>query len=270
MPSYQGKALQTRAPRRRGGRVRRVVAIAAAIGLAGSLAQVPWAKLTRRWAVVGEVRVEGTRYLDAERVRALAGLAVGDDLLRLDLRRARQALLLDSRIAAAELGRRFPRGVRIRVQERVPALLVLHGTPWEIDTAGVLLAPLERGVVADVPLLVGPDFAGVPAGTQVGSPAVARGLRWAAALAGPSLQLEGQVSELDVSRDEVTTLTLLDGTRVVAPGWPSSARVLSALRVVLADLKQRGATADEVDVRFENQVIVRPAALPPEAEGRQG
>jgi hypothetical protein len=38
---------------------------------------------------------------------------------------------------------------------------------------------------------------------------------------------------------------------------------------VLADLKQKGTTADEVDVRYENQVIVRPAATN-EAEGRQG
>ena len=35
-------------------------------------------------------------------------------------------------------------------------------------------------------------------------------------------------------------------------------RTLSALRVVLADLRQRGTTAEEVDLRFDQQVIVRP------------
>jgi len=267
--SYQGKALQARAPRP-GFRPWRALARVLGAGLAlVALAHVPWAALWRHWAVVSEVRVEGMRYLDPARVEALSGIAIGDALLGVDLKRARQALLLDSRIAGAEVTRRLPRGVSIRVFERVPALLVRHGTPWELDSAGVLLTPLERGVVADVPLLVGPDFDGVPAGTHVGSPAVARGLKWADALSAQALQLAGQVSELDVSRDEVTTLTLLDGTRVVAAAWPPSPRTLSALRVVLADLKQKGTSAEEVDMRYEDQVIVRPAALH-EAEGRQG
>lgn len=269
MGSYQGKALQARVARRRGGRGRLVLRIALLGLLVVVIAHVPWAALARRWAVVGELKVEGMRYLDSSRIQTLSGLEVGEPLWTVDLKRARQALLLDSRIAAATVTRHFPRGIRIVVRERVPALLVDHGTPWELDSTGVLLEPLERGVVADVPLLVGTDLEGVSAGTQVASSRVARGLRWATTLADQTLQLAGQVSELDVSRDQVTTLTLLNGTRVVAAAWPPSARTLSALRVVLADLKHKGASADEVDVRYENQVIVRPPAQD-EAVGRQG
>jgi hypothetical protein len=269
MGAYQGKALQAPRPRRRGGRWRAGVRVLGVILVVAALAHVPWGAIRHRWMVVSEVRVEGARYLDPARVSEIAGLRVGDDLFRIDPRRARQALLLDSRIAGAEVTRRLPRGVRIRIDERVPALLVHHGTPWELDSTGVLLAPLDRGVVADVPLLVGPDFEGVEAGTHVGSPEVARGLAWAGTLSTQALQLGGQVSELDVSRDGVTTITLMGGTRVIGPAWPPSARVLSALRVVLADLKQKGTVADEVDVRFDNQVIVRPAG-PSEAETRHG
>jgi hypothetical protein len=269
MGTYQGKALQAPRARRRGGRWRALARVSALILTIVVLAHVPWGALRRRWLVVSRVEVEGTRYLDPSRIGQIAGLAIGDDLLGADLKRARQSLLLDSRVAAAEIERRFPRGLRVRIQERIPALLVNHGTPWELDSTGVLLAPLDRGVVADVPLLVGPDLEGVEAGTHVGSPAVARGLAWARSLSAQALQLGGEVSELDVSHDEVTTITLLGGTRVIGPALPPSVRVLSALRVVLADLKQKGTVADEVDVRFQNQVIVRPAG-PPEAESRHG
>jgi|SRR5688572_1664699 len=262
MGTYRGKALHAGRPPR-AGRTARVLlrALGVALGV-GLLAHLPWEGLRRRLLVVSDVRVEGVRYLDPARVQAIARLARGDDLLRLDLGRARQALLLDSRVAEARIVRRPLRAVCIQVEERVPALLVHHGTPWELDATGVLLQPLERGVVADVPLLVGPDFQGVAAGSQVSSPAVERGLAWAGALEAPALQLAGQVSELDVSRDYATTLTLIDGTRVIAPAWPASRRVLSALRVVLADLRQKGVSALELDVRFEDQVIVRPAAGP--------
>jgi hypothetical protein len=128
----------------------------------------------------------------------------------------------------------------------------------------VLLPPLAEGVVADVPMLVGMSVQSLPAGTQVHSPAVERGLAWVRALGARDLQLAGQISELDISDADCTVLTLMSGTRVLSPAWPPGIRSLSALRVVLADLQQRGTMAQEVDLRYENQVIVRPV------EGKAG
>jgi hypothetical protein len=237
--------------------VARVLALLLSVAV---LVHLPWAGLRRTFGVVTEVEVEGTRYLDAARVVEVAGIHPGDDLFAVSLSRARQALLLEPRVARARLSRRLPRGIRVEVEERVPVLLVSHGVPWELDAGGVLLAPLEHGVVADVPLLVGGSFERLPAGAHVVSPEVRRGLAWVRTLAERELQLCGEVSEVDVSDLHSTGLTLVTGTRVLAPAWPPSVRRLSALRVVLADLKQRGTTADELDLRFENQVIVRPAA----------
>jgi cell division septal protein FtsQ len=264
MSAYQGRALRTRPATRKGPPRpwRFFVHALAALAVLAIAAHVPWKSLRRACLSVGDVRVEGNHYLDAASIVERSGIRQGEDLLGVDEARARQALLLDSRIAYAEVSRVLPHSVRIRVRERVPALLVAHGSPWEIDPWGVLLEPLERGVVADVPLLVGPHFDNLPAGSQVRSPAVERGLAWTRALADQALQLGGQVSELDVTEDDATGITLLDGTRVMAPAWPPSTRRLSALRVVLADLKQKGTPAEEVDVRFENQVIVRPVGSP--------
>lgn len=271
MSSYQGRALKPRPPARRAPRAWRLLArVLVAFVVLGVAAHVPWGALRKHLAIVTDIRVEGSHYLDAARVIEQSGIRRGDDLFRVDAARARQTLLLDSRIARAEITRRLPRGIQIRIRERMPALLVRRGTPWELDPSGVLLEPLERGVVADVPLLVGPSFDALPAGAQVHSPAVERGLAWTRALAHQALQLGGQVSELDVSESDATGITLLDGTHVKAPAWPPSTRRLSALRVVLADLKLKGTPAEEVDVRFENQVIVRPALMPPAAGSRDG
>jgi cell division septal protein FtsQ len=271
MPAYQGRALVAeRTRRKRGRRWRRWIHVAAVLVAVVILAHVPWQSLRRRLAIVTEIRVEGVRYLDTERVKRVAGLAEGDDLFSVPLERARQALLLDSRVAAAEVRRRLPRGLRVRIQEREPVLLVHHGVPWELDSAGVLLAPLERGVVADVPLLVGPRFERVPAGMHLGGTEVERGLAWIRALSERELQLDGQISEVNVAAEGSTGLVLMNGTRVVAPAWPPSVRRLSALRVVLADLERKGVTADEVDLRFDHQVIVRPPAKNGDSEPPSG
>ncbi len=260
---YQGRAIGPAAgrSRRRVSLPRRILRVGVVLALLTVIAHVPWDDLRRRFARLSDVRVEGARYLDPSRVMQAAGLARGQDLFSLDLERARQALLLEPRVASAELARRLPRGVRVRIVEREPVLLVDHGVPWEIDSAGVLLPPLQSGVVADVPLLVGPRLEGLPGGVTVHRGEVQRGLAWVRALSASELQLAGQVSELDVSDPTVTALTLLDGTRVLAGGWPPGTPRLSALRVVIADLKQRGTTAGEIDLRFDNQVIVRPAAI---------
>lgn len=267
MNLYQGRALRERVERRHGGRLRRLGLMLGVLLALGALAHVPWEGLRRRFAVVTDLRVEGTRTLDAGRVLATAGLARGDDLFTLDLERARQRLLLDPRVAAAGVRRRGPRGVEVRIQERVPVLLVAHGVPWEIDSAGVLLAPLADGVTADVPLLSGPRFDALPPGARLSTAAVERGLRWIEALSVRELELGRRISEIDVADTATTGLLLMSGTRVLCPAWPPGVRRLSALRVVLADLERRGTLAEEVDLRYERQVIVRPPEPAPAGHG---
>lgn len=261
MGLYQGRALRAEPPRPRASRGRRLVRILKVLGLIAVLAGIahlPWGAWRARFAVVSDVRVTGAEYLDTERIAKLAGLNRGRDLFALDLERARQELLLHARIAEAQVKRNGLRGVAIRITERRPVLLVHHGVPWELDSAGVLLAPFTAGAVADVPLLTGPDFESYPEGALLRTSEVRRGLDWVRALSMREIQLGGRVSEIDVSDDRATTLILLTGTRVICPVWPPDVRRLSALRVALVDLDQRGIAAREVDLRFEDQVIVRP------------
>lgn len=265
MTRYQGKALQRggrdrdRDRRRTGLPLQKPLRIALVMLVLGALAMVPWADLRKKLLVVDQIQVSGLRYLDAAKVRKRSGLAVGQDLLDLDLARARQMVLLEPRIASARLRRTGLRGVEISVVERVPALAVGHGEPWEIDAEGVLLEPLQAGVVADVPLLAGPDFSSRRPGSQLQTPEVRRGLAWTAILSDNALRLAGQVSEVDVSDPRITRLVLLNGVRVVGPAWPNGARQLSGLRATLADLTAKGMTPREVDVRFKDQIVVRGA-----------
>lgn len=274
MASYQGRALERESRRPAGGPedgtlLRRALRVGAVMLALGVLAMVPWRAIRRDFAVVDRIRVSGLVYLDADRVRKESGLETGDDLFSLDLSEARARLLRDPRIREAEVRRSGLRGVSIRVAERVPALVVAHGVPWEVDTAGVLMAPLQRGVVADVPMLTGVDVARLAPGRKISGSGVQRGLAWIALLSDNALRLAGQVSEVDVSDPQVTSFVLMNGTRVIAPAWPSGVKQMSALRVALADLERKGMKPGEVDVRFRDQVIVRsvqPMGTPTEGD----
>jgi cell division protein FtsQ len=271
-PLYQGRALRHEPVRVRRSRLfpglRRLGWLVVLVGIGVLALRLPWGEWRERWAVLAHVSVRGASYLDPAQVTRLSGLETGADLWTLDLDRARQRLLMSGRIGAAHVARSGPRSVRITIVERRPVLLVRHGEPWELDSAGVLLAPLAGGAVADVPLLTGVEVSHLPEGAQIKTLRVRRGLEWVAALSAHELQLDGRTSEIDVSEERSTALHLMNGTRVLTPAWPPDVRALSALRVVLADLEQRGTPAHEVDVRFEDQVIVRPAG--PVATGEAG
>ena len=273
MPSYQGRAMQQRPPARGesgAGLLRRAGLVLGAALVIGLLATIPWQALRHRYAVLTGVRVTGLRYLDVARVRRAAAVKVGQDLFTLDLSGVRQRVLMDPRIERVEVRSMGLRGLEVRVVERVPALAVVHGEPWEIDTAGVLLEPLQPGVVADVPLLTGADFSAYPPGSQIHTPQVQRGLAWAAVLGDNALRLAGQVSEVDVVQERTTRLVLMNGILVLGPAWPVTTRQLSGLRTTLADLEKRGMRPREIDVRFPDQIIVRdaqPAASTPPETG---
>jgi cell division protein FtsQ len=263
MPTYQGRALRAQAPARRPGvigRIGRIARIVAGLAVVAALAHVPWGTLRHAAMRVNEIRVDGLHYLDAPAVVARSGLKIGSGWLDVDLDRARQRLLADSRIRAAKVSRLFPSAIAVHVEERVPVLLVHHGSPWELDQDGVLMAPLEEGDVADVPFVAGLDAARYRAGTRLATPGVTRAVAWARATADPQLELAGRISEFDVSDPECTALVLSGGTRVLASAWPPGLRTLSSLRVVLANLAEHGVAAQEVDLRYKHQVIVRPAA----------
>ena len=262
---YQGRALRAEAARGSPSRTRlpRILRMLGVLTLLALLTQLPWRAMGRHWLVLQRVHVDGLHYLEADHVLKVAGLAPGQELLRVDLARARQALRLEPRIADVRIEHEWLRGLAVHVQERSPVLLVEHGVPWEIDSAGVLLPPLADGVEADVPFVVGPTLDRCPAGSRVRTTEVERALAWVRALSDRDLQLGAQLSEVDVSDARSTGLTLLTGTHVLSTAWPPDRRTLSALRVVLADLKQRGTLAQEVDMRFESQIIVRPVPSAP-------
>ncbi len=260
MSRYQGKALERRKREPRGASpFRRPLRVLAAMFALGALAMVSWGDLRQKLLVVDRIHVTGVRYLDAAKVRKRSGLRERQDLFSLDLARARQLVLLEPRIRSAHVRRVGIRSLEIRVEERVPTLVVEHGEPWEIDDHGVLLEPLQAGVVADLPMLAGPDFSSYRPGSQIQTPEVRRGLAWTAILSDNGLRLTGQVSEVDVSDSRLTRLVLLNGVCVIGPVWPNGARQLSGLRATLADLAAKGMTPREVDVRFKDQIVVRGA-----------
>ena len=237
-----------------------VVALGAALAAGGR-----WLLTALRFAVE-RIEVAGQSQLSVDEVIAASGLAPGQNLFRLDARRAVAGVEALPMVRRAELVRALPNRVTLLVEERQPFVLVLAGglhVPagkffW-VDEQGVPLGPERRAVVLDVPLVSAAGADDAAAAGRTPSERVAAGVALVRTLMRAQSPLLREISEVDVSRPEGPVLYMLDGVevRIGREDWDER---MGRLGGVLAQLRASGQQATSIDLRFRDQVVLRTAA----------
>ena len=104
-----------------------------------------------------EVQAPGLRRMDFMTVNAIVLEQQTRALPLVDLDRIRDRLLAYGWVKDAAVSRRYPNKILVRITERVPAAVWQHqGELTLIDADGVLLDPVERDAIPDLPLVIGP------------------------------------------------------------------------------------------------------------------
>jgi len=205
----------------------------------------------------GRVEVTGLLYLSPDEVRPSIPVRSGESLF--DVRPAEivASLIQNPRIESASVTL-LPAAVRVRVRERRPFVLLNAGRLLEVDSTGVILPPLGRGLIADRPVVTGLSLSARRPGTRVMAARFQDVLRVVSLLESPDVALLPEISEIVVSdprwfvlrtsRDQIPIL--IDPERVTP-------RSLIALAATLRDLRDRDRRVLGLDARYRGQVIVR-------------
>lgn len=206
---------------------------------------------------VNGVEITGFLYLSPEEVRALIPVREGESLLALKPRTIEAELRLHPRIEAARVSRVLG-GLRVEIRERRTVLLVNAGTLLEVDERGTILSPLQRGLVADRPVLTGVAFPTVRPGARVTSTRLGDVLRLVSYLEAPEVGLIADISEI---ASEDASRAVLRTTREQIPIYVDPERVtlssMRALSAALRDVRERGRRVLAMDTRYRGQVVVR-------------
>ena len=234
-----------------------LAALTVAALAAGGVAGARWATTSPRFAVT-RVEVVGASRLHAEDVMRAAGIAPGVNLFRVRPRAAASALETLPQVRRADVVRHFPNRVVIHVEERRPFTLVHAGRLHWIDEQGVALAAEARAVSAPLPVIsgFGPDELATAA--HAPSERLARGISLVRMLLRSGSPVAAQISEIDVGRPEGPVLYTVDGVevRIGDEDWEGR---LARLTGVLAQLHATGEAVTSVDLRFRDQVVLKPA-----------
>ena len=250
--------------RRRGtgpglGALGRALSVALPGALAIGLALAAWphvrgAAARHPYFAVREVVVRDHHRLPADEVRAAAGIAPGTSIWEVDAAAAEARLAGHRWIRAARVRRELPHRVVIEVREERPlAIVALEDGKGEyyVSPHGHLFAPVEASDARDFPYLTGLARADLKDGERFGPRALHRALAL--------LRQSGSLAVSEVHVDRVRGLTLLP-VRPSVPielGWSGFAAKLARLPRVLTLWAGREGEIVAVNLRFDDEVIVR-------------
>ncbi len=204
------------------------------------------------------LEVSGNSHCSRDEVLAAARLAVGSNVLAVDLERAARQIERLPWVARATVTRQLPDTLRVAVEERTPAALVAVGGLYLASADGTLFKRAEPGDPVDLPVVTGlsrESFRERPDGAR-------EQVRDSLALMGDleSAQLGSSMRLQEVHRDETGDLSVMLGGTYIWLGRGPYRSKLSRLRVVLGELHRHGLEASEVHLesdRHPERVTVR-------------
>jgi cell division septal protein FtsQ len=250
----------------------RVLGVALAVGAVGvtGAAALHGIRTAPAFAVAA-IDVVGTRRVPEADVVAASRVEPGTNLFALDPEAIEDRVEALPGVRGVRVIRRLPNRVTLLVEEREPYALVNAvggaGLVW-VDALGHLVGPERRPASLRLPVLSGVEL---PAGGP-DAPIPDRlrdGLTLLRAIERSGPRVAERVSEIDMAGPGGPTLYTVDHVSVqLGPDrWDER---LARLDGVLADLEDRGERVERIDLRFRDQVVLRPgpAAAPPPVRKR--
>jgi cell division protein FtsQ len=190
MDTWQEEQSERREGRRVSARTLAVMLVVLAAAIAAFLF------VNSAYFTVGDVIVEGNKYITQEDIYGIAGIPTEINIFRLNTGTIRERLLRALRIDTAEVARQFPATIVISVSERQPLAWVACSYGFvQLDKQGVVMTAVKNIKKIDVPLITGVRLGTIYIGDTVSTQAVRNVLTYLADLDEATL---GQLSEVNI------------------------------------------------------------------------
>lgn len=230
---------------------RRVLAGMGAVVATGAIG---WVALASPLLAVDEVKVVGARHTTSAEVAAAAGLGSEDNLLLMSTEDVEAKTESLPWVKTAEVDRMLPGTVRVRITERVPAMVVsLGAAQWTIDARGYVL---DSGAVSStLPVLGGAETGDIEPGVRLVTPEIQDALK---AFRSMSKKLRTEIVAVIAPSFERISFSLADGTLIRFGAAERLAAKNQVLDALLSKLAQQKKSVAYIDVRVPTSPAVAP------------
>jgi cell division protein FtsQ len=198
---------------------------------------------------VRNILVSGNFHLEEGEVKSAVNVSYGSNLLQLSLDELEENLKKKAWIKKVILRRQFPDTIMVNIEEAVPkALLKLDGQTFIVDIDGKVLERIDDNITPFLPVIVGID----PDKDRGG---VLEALKLIEALTGEGF-LE-QKESIELMLKPYGLVLNIDGDYVKV-GYGRYIEKLGRWKDLESRIKQQNLVVDYVDLRYENEVVVKP------------
>lgn len=191
-------------------------------------------------------------------IREYAGLKEGQNLFAVDLERIRRDLESVPLVSDAEVCRRLPDTLVVKVKERVALARLGVGNDTDcnlaVDRQGYVLGPNSASSV--LPVITGFSQDGLRPGSYIRSPAVGKALEVLDACMELPAARQLKIQTLDVRNADYLELRLSRGERVLL-GKDEIAPRLRKVATIIDACNKMGRVPDLIDVTGDAQIPVR-------------
>ncbi len=241
----------------------------------GSLALSRWAKTSPAFNL-NTIVVTGNRIAEKEDIITVAGFERGRNIWLADLVAAERRLMLDHRFEHVALARRLPDAVVVRVKELQPVAFVQLDRLYGVSERAELI-PLSPGKgLPDLPVItIGASGDQTVSGAAIRpdrpdhafetlrdamlvNPEVGRALYLMRVLRTISPGLYDELSEVHVSSQNDPIAYMVEGGLAIRFGTGHYPRKIEMLKRTVEELEADAIRTRLIDLRFKDQVIVRP------------
>ncbi len=244
----------------------------------GSLALSRWTKTSPAFDL-NTIDVAGNVTVDKAEIIAISGLERERNIWSADLVESERRLMLDRRFERVALNRRLPGTVVVRVEERQPIAFVQLDRLYGVTGRNELI-PLSPGKgLPDLPVIT-VDGSGrrsawsdrsAPGAADsrdrdfetlreemLANPAIGRALYLMRALRAMSPGMYNELSEIHVSSPNDPIAYMVEGGLAIRFGTGHYPRKIEMLKRTVERLEADAIRTRLIDLRFKDQVIVRP------------
>jgi cell division septal protein FtsQ len=177
--------------------------------------------------VVRHVEVTSTGKLTEAHVMEYGGFHMGQNLFELDIEAIRQRLEDGPLVKSAEVQRRLPDSLVVRVNERIPIARISQGDArffFAVDIEGHVLG-LASAQLANQPLVHGFKDRGVTPGTVLSDGAAIDALRVIQECGVAPFNQSFAIASIDVKMPDYLEVLLQSGVKVLLPRNPSRTKL---------------------------------------------
>ncbi|MDY6854348.1 MAG: cell division protein FtsQ/DivIB [Thermodesulfobacteriota bacterium] len=206
---------------------------------------------------VQEIIVNGEKRLTDMEVLNMARIDIGMNILTINLKEASKRIVQHPWIENAQLKRKLPQKIFIRITERDPIAIINLDRLYLIDKQGVIFKEIGPEDTFNLPVLTGLESADLAANESVSKHLIEKALTAMNEIGKGKALCIDELSEINMDPHSGLTLyTMKDATQIKL-GFNDYSKKLDRLKKVIDDLQDRYKKADYIDLVYGEKVYVK-------------